>query len=124
LLRGLESGLVDYDARDRQEELEADPQRLLGVIGSVGEQLRGLHSLGVDRPVRMRQEAAPGGQVRTVESSLERELMFVSSHTIHHIAIRVLLAREQGAAVPVDFGVAFSTATHLERSAPIGGRAR
>jgi len=63
----------------------------------------------------VRQEAASGGRTRTVTSTVERELMFLSSHTIHHIEIMSLIAARAGIEVPGGLGIAFSTESHMQR---------
>lgn len=45
-------------------------------------------------------------------SSAGRELMFVLSHTVHHMALIAPLARQRGLTVPAGFGVAPSTLRH------------
>ncbi len=43
------------------------------------------------------------------QSSMEREMLFLLSHTVHHYAIIALLLEVQGIQVPKGFGVAPST---------------
>lgn len=110
-LRGIDSGLVDYDARERDENLERDPTRFLNALDEVVGRVKSVDP-GLGRTLAMRQEAAPGGNSRTVDTTVERELLFLSSHTIHHLAIMTLLARREGVEVSRDLGMAFSTASH------------
>jgi hypothetical protein len=63
--------------------------------------------------LRVRQSAAAGVEPITVDSNLERELLFLSGHTIHHIAIMALLVRGEGVGLPDGVDMAFSTAAHL-----------
>lgn len=112
LVRGLDAGEVDYDARDRDERLERDPGHFRTTLRRARERLERLEPEDLDRTLLVRQAAAPDGKVAVSSSNLERELVFVSGHTIHHVAIMQLLARERGIAVPEEFGVAFSTAQH------------
>jgi len=116
LLRGLESGVVDYDARERDPELERDPHRCREVLETISDRLRKLTSTDVGRSVRIRQTAASGGRTAEVESNLERELAFLSGHTIHHLAIMKLLAEEQSIALPQGLDLAFSTEAYLDGS--------
>ena len=60
----------------------------------------------------MTQSAAPGRPPSSSPSRLERELVFLSGHTIHHIAIMVLAARAAGVEIPSPLAVAFSTEAH------------
>ncbi len=119
LLDGLDSGTVDYDARRRDPRLERDPELFRLALDDVASRLRRLDPASLRRTVRVCQAAAPGGAVASVDSNLERELVFLSSHTIHHVAIMSLLARGLGADVPEDLAVAFSTEAH-RRSAGAG----
>lgn len=113
LLRGLESGTVDYDDRERDPASELDTDRMRQRLSALDRALRRIDPDSVRRPLRVRQSAALGTAPVTVESNLERELLFLSGHTIHHIAIMALLVREQGILLPDRLDVAFSTAAHL-----------
>ncbi len=116
-LRGFDSGVVDYDARDRDERQERDPRQFGQALDAIVAQLQSIEADSTRRSVEVCQEVAPGGHSRTVDSNVERELMFLSSHTIHHIAIMTLLAERAGMVVPTDLGVAFSTASYMSRAA-------
>src|SRR5262245_53174025 len=82
---GLEPGLVDYDARARDERVERDPRRAVEVLRSLCLELRRIERVPLERPLRVRLEGSlvPGEQ----SSSLARELSFLVSHTIHHYAL-------------------------------------
>ncbi len=117
LLRGADSGVVDYDARDRDTRVEEDPQYFLTIVDSVVCELQSMDPAALRRTLILRQEVAPGGQSRRVDTNMERELAFLSSHTIHHLAIMSLLAEARGVEIPPGLGVAFSTATFMQRHA-------
>ncbi|AFP29100.1 hypothetical protein MRBBS_0162 [Marinobacter sp. BSs20148] len=57
------------------------------------------------------------GKHQTVKTSVERELVFLASHTIHHTAIIGMLAEQAGVKVSSDFGVHPSTLRYLEGQA-------
>lgn len=114
LLRGLATGTIDYDARDREAILEVDPGRMLERLSALADELRALDPATCGRTVRLRQTTALGASPVTLESNVERELVFLSGHTIHHIAIMTLLVRDRGIAVPAGLDVAFSTAAHAD----------
>lgn len=116
LFRGLDLGVVDYDARERDPELETDPRTLLAALASIAERLEALdeRALGVSLTIRVL--ASPGREPVLVESTLGRELSFLSSHNIHHIALMGMLAESMGIALPKDLGLAYSTAEHRARS--------
>ncbi len=117
--RGVPRGTVDYDARDRDPELEADPDRMLSELVRIDGELARIELASGSREIAVLQLAAPGDPPRPVASTVERELVFLSSHTIHHLALMIRLAAEHGVAVPEELGVAFSTAAH--RGSAAGG---
>jgi len=57
------------------------------------------------------------GARQVVSTSVERELVFLASHTIHHMAIIGMLAEQAGMEVSSDFGVHPSTLRYLEKQA-------
>ena len=114
LLRGLSAGNVDYDARPRDVRLESEPQRMRDALAEIRGALAVLSATDVVRPLSVAQSAAPGRPSQQSPSCLDRELVFLSGHTIHHIAIMVLSADAAGATIPARLAVAFSTEAHRE----------
>jgi hypothetical protein len=112
LLDGWPTGEVDYDARKRDERTERDPATARDLLQGIAAGLAAIRSDDLGREIRVRQSAAPGRPPLASKSRLERELVFLSSHTIHHIAIMVLAARAAGVAIPSDLAVAYSTEAH------------
>ena len=49
-------------------------------------------------------------------SSVGRELLTLSTHTIHHFALIAITLRAHGVAVDPDFGVAPSTLRHRQKT--------
>lgn len=117
--RGVPRGTVDYDARDRDPELEADPERMLAEFARIGLMLDRIALMPGNRELAVLQLAAPGAAPRPASSTLERELVFLSSHTVHHLALMIRLAAEHGVELPGELGVAFSTAA-CRRAAAAG----
>jgi hypothetical protein len=112
LLDGWKTGAVDYDARARDERAERDPQLARDILRTITRELSALGPQHLGREIRVMQSAAPGRPPLASSSRLERELVFLSSHTIHHIAIMVLAARAAGVVIPADLAVAYSTEAH------------
>jgi hypothetical protein len=112
LLDGWTTGSVDYDARQRDERAERDPELAREILRAIAEGLAAIESRHLAREITVRQSAAPGRTPSASSTCLERELVFLSSHTIHHIAIMVLAARAAGVAVPAELAVAYSTEAH------------
>jgi hypothetical protein len=120
LLRGLPAGEVDYDARDRDARVEQRPEVFQKLLEDTIAQLEATDGDDLQRPIRVLQQSASEHPSQPVKSNLERELVFLSSHTIHHLALMVHLAKAHGVAMPEELGVAFSTAAYhadLEGSA-------
>ncbi len=117
LLRDLPTGPVDYDRRDRDPSLEADPARLLAALAAIETRLAAIPLEVLSRRLAVLQLAASGASPRAVDSTVERELVFLSSHTIHHLALMIQLAAAHGIAVPAELGVAFSTAAYRQEIA-------
>lgn len=113
--RGLADGEVDYDSRDRSPELETSREVFFEACDLVEAELAKLGG-AMDRGVRIRQIPAPGAGSIVVESSVERELIFLSSHCIHHLALVGILAELHGAAPEREAGVAFSTQDYRRRA--------
>jgi len=106
-LQGLESGLIDYDRRARDARIERDRHYAQSRIEATMADLQG------------RQEVKPDLSATTLQArqdsphwtvtSLERELQFLLSHTVHHFALVALMLRTQGIEPGREFGVAPST---------------
>jgi uncharacterized damage-inducible protein DinB len=107
-LGGLESGRIDYDRRERDRQLEIDPELARGRLESAAARLERLPAHELDRPLVVCTASVPG-RLREGATSLTRELQFLASHTVHHYALIAVLVRLWGVAPDDDFGVAPST---------------
>jgi len=119
-LRGVETekpGRIDYDHRERNELIEKDRLAAKAKIAATIIQLRNL-SVENQQPLLVKLE---GGQAQDASawssSSVNRELQFLFSHTVHHYALIALLLRVQGFEPAADFGVAPSTLKHWQAKA-------
>jgi uncharacterized damage-inducible protein DinB len=112
LFAGIESGAVDYDARERNAEIESDQAAALREVGRIRTcEWPRIESLPRDTPLRVR-ESLDAWQA----SSLGRELGFAASHTVHHLALIAVLLRDHGGCfVGPGIGFAPSTSHHLVR---------
>lgn len=114
LLEGLDRGVVDYDRRERSPLLESDREAALEAIGDIMERLAAMDFSQLSTPLAVVATCCSGGARVTTTSSLSRELLFVSSHVTHHLALMKLLAGDAACSVAEDVGVAFSTLVHRE----------
>jgi hypothetical protein len=111
---GVGDGLVDYDSRARDESIERSADRCRGVLGEVCDHLRAMGGDTLSRPVRVRQSASLDEAPGVYDSSVQRELVFLSSHAIHHLAVVVHLCSDHGVDLPEEISLAFSTAVHQQ----------
>lgn len=115
LLNGVQKGRVDYDARERDLSLEQDSSVFETIYGDLIDQLHKLESTNLDHRIVIMQAPGKGMQTRPVASSVERELLFCSSHFMHHLAMMRLIAQLLGIQLSSEIGLAFSTAIHLAK---------
>ncbi|MEV0372898.1 DinB family protein [Streptomyces sp. NPDC050636] len=113
ILVGVDSGTVEYDRRVRGTALETDRSVALARLGEVRSKVRGLASRPLDRPVEVISVVDPDGSVACTRSTAGRELLFVSHHAVHHVAVMVPMARTLGVNVPAQFGYAPATLAYL-----------
>lgn len=100
---------VDYDARARNTRTEQDRafatqriRRTLLALEQFGEH-------GFRRPLDVICSTSPDRAPDAVPSSLGRELQFLQSHCIHHLAVIAAAAKQEGILLPTDFGKAPAT---------------
>ena len=111
LKSGLASGRVDYDARDRDEFLETNPEYAASKMEELITFTHSLESENLDQPLQVKMDSGAGHEedAHWSQSSLRRELQFLISHTIHHYALIATLCTREGLDLPAEFGVAPST---------------
>ncbi len=116
LQSGMADGEIDYDQRNRDSVIEADPVLAL-------EQIKGLIawlriSIRLDAPIKMKTEISMSCQEsRIVDSTLQRELIYLLNHTVHHVAYITLVLRTLGINIASYIGVAPATQSYLRSSA-------
>lgn len=105
LLDGIEKGeeVIDYEQRRRDESLERLPQEAADHLAGIEERLSLLASEPSSDTLTLGYPM--DDEVLSLASSLDRELAFLTSHTIHHMAIIALLAQQSGISLPESFGV-------------------
>lgn len=114
LLGGFESGLVDYDHRERNRRLEEDPDFAIEATGQLLERLKLVVPQQLILPVWARCEVSyTRGDSPQTYSTFGRELVYAIAHGIHHFAMISVIARLQNLSLPPEFGIAPSTVAHL-----------
>ncbi|MDR9440974.1 MAG: DinB family protein [Halomonas sp.] len=116
LLDGLDRGaeLIDYEQRRRDEALEQRPQQAANHLAGIEARLSSLGS--GSSPDALTLGYPMDDERLSLASSLNRELAFLTSHSIHHMAIIALLAEQSGLHLPESFGVHPSTLRHWQRA--------
>lgn len=112
LLNGMGRKRVDYDARPRDERLESSR---VHACESIEELIAGLRALGPSSP-GLKVRTGPRAKESWIDSSLDRELLYLAQHTVHHFALIAMLLRFQGIRPHRDFGVAPSTLEYWGRT--------
>ncbi len=110
LVNGLTLGMVDYDGRPRDRQIETNPtlarDRLLGLRQVLGQWTLDM----LDRPVQVLGQGGITGDFDfCVTSSVGRELAFLASHAVHHFALLAEHLQRHGVRVPAHFGKAPGT---------------
>jgi uncharacterized damage-inducible protein DinB len=109
MLRGSESGQVNYDERERNHKIENHSRIAIGVIDEITEKL---HAVSEDCEVLLvGNYGTSEGMVCQIHSSLYRELAYNLEHAIHHQALIKVGLKEAGHEhlISADFGVAPAT---------------
>ena len=109
LLRGLDSGRVDYDARERDPALESDVSAAVRALREIADRVSAIPPGDYARTLEVKVDTTAESPFAWNLSTLGRELRFLVSHTVHHYALIGMLLRERGIDPGGDFGVAPST---------------
>ncbi|MEO9805691.1 MAG: DinB family protein [Reichenbachiella sp.] len=115
LFKGLSTGVVNYDRRERDVFLENNTLEAVRAIKSLGELLEHLNE---NQPLKLVRNAYDQSSDLTMEVStnLYRELIYNVEHAVHHMALIKIGLKEikPELVLPVDFGVASSTMKHRQ----------
>ena len=114
----VEPGVVDYDQRPRDRELERQPAVARARLTALQAHLLAWTDAQLAAPRQVRGLGGLAGDFDfAVLSTVGRELVFVTSHAIHHYALLQAHCRQHGMHTGAQFGRASATAAH-ERLAP------
>ncbi len=112
LSRQMHCGIVNYDDRERNHQLENDLGYTRQILSELSDEVAEWHT---DRPLQLR--AIYGDAVGTLApTSLARELVYLIEHAVHHMAIVKMAVGHHfpHIALPASFGVAHSTLQYRE----------
>ena len=109
--RFYDSGLVDYDKRERNYNIQTNVHSALEAIAAIQENL--------DKPNKKIeiQQFIDGSEI-IIESNYDRELLYNLEHCIHHQAlIKVAILQCENVTIDSNFGVARSTIAYNNQCA-------
>lgn len=115
-LSGWQTGKIDYDARARNARIETERAYALSLIEEIVTALQRIGEEVADRNLHVKQDSNASLELAAQwsASSLQRELQFLVSHTVHHYALIAVILRLHGFEPDADFGVAPSTLKHRQ----------
>ncbi len=110
--------LICYDVRDRDLSLQSQPTVAIAQLASMEQQLRlcadhPCPAWDMDTPVQVVAQAGLQREFQlSTSSKLGRELLFLSSHTVHHFALVAHYCKAAGVDMGADFGKAPATVAY------------
>jgi hypothetical protein len=113
LTRGLQSGEINYDARDRNARLQSEVTYASIATCDILRTLKHYSEKTLVRECAVINSVGYGSAASMIHSNVGRELAYCAGHAIHHYAIIRLICHQIGVSVPTEFGVAPSTLRHM-----------
>jgi hypothetical protein len=108
-----DNGLIDYDVRHRGSVVESDRQQAIAKFTQIKQWLLALTEQQIVSTTLIKTEVSIKDTCcATLRSSMERELVFVASHTTHHLALMKVAAICCDAQVDKNLGYAPATTTY------------
>lgn len=108
-LEGVETGIMDYDNRQRGTTIEKNRSEALYHIAELEKKLLCITMDQLDRDVHVKVYLDSKYEPIELRSTIGREIGFVLSHTIHHNALVSAMLKDLGISVTATFGYAPST---------------
>ena len=114
LLKGLETGSVDYDSRPRNILFETERSFAIETIQTI---IRQIHAVQADRELHICLDLSLAGNPIQLSTGFYRELAYNIEHAIHHMAIIRIAVESEYVKVVLqeNFGIAYSTIRNRNR---------
>lgn len=114
LLKGYESGTVDYDAREHNALLENDKLLASQALENIKHRVEANEEKVLTLLVNFSDDATAAS---SVSSTYHRELIYNIEHVVHHAAIIKIALRNffPAIVIPENFGVAYSTVKFIKK---------
>tara|TARA_R110002167_G_scaffold122485_1_gene301010 strand:+ start:3760 stop:4293 length:534 start_codon:yes stop_codon:yes gene_type:complete len=117
IISGLNKELIDYNVRSRGSQFELSPRLAIGKLNEITEWIEQLTEDKLNKLITLATEVSISKQnIQHVQTSVARELVFASSHAVHHYAMIAQISFAQQNSQPQSFGLAPATATFLRQS--------
>lgn len=116
--KGVESGCLDYNVRNRQTELESQPGLATAHLKEFLHWLECAPEDSFELSVVSEVSTRSSFNVQ-LQSNSHRELVYLVNHSYHHIALATAVARSLNVATPDRLGVAPATATYLRQTSQV-----
>lgn len=117
IVLGIEKDLIDYDVRERGSNIESSPALAINKLNTIADWIKSLTEEQLNTVTMLVNEVSVSNKnVQQVQTSVARELIFASSHAIHHYAMITQISFAQNKSLPKSFGIAPSTATFLRKN--------
>lgn len=107
-LSSFSSGVIDYDLRQRDAASETCCDHLLARINGIVDQFSAL-DVKTNAPLKVKCATCTALNSKEELSTIGRELMFLHSHAVHHLAMITLKLEVAGVKVDPTVGLAPST---------------
>jgi hypothetical protein len=116
-LDGLSAGMLNYDIRERDPIVERDRAAASHTAEDIVGRMEEIPDSQLSQSIQVSANIIEDDKsvVDWSDSTVQRELLYLLSHTVHHYAIIRLLATQAGVELEADFGVAPSTIAHRRR---------
>lgn len=110
-LKHCDRGVVDYDQRDRNNQGGVNVKVFLMQLQDIKEKLSTLE-INPIASVKIRCATCTSWQANGALSTIGRELIFLHSHSTHHLALIAMKLEMAGLTVSSEIGLAPSTKLH------------
>ncbi len=107
---GLPAAAIDYDARKRDKEIEHNLEAACFALATIARRVEQFKQTPFAKDlITVKESVLPSCPAVEISSTVEREMMGLITHSIHHLAIIALQAKAFGYPLDDDFGKAAST---------------
>jgi hypothetical protein len=116
LQSGIDSGHINYNVRHRHNQCEQFVEAACEALIDIKQWLSKLDEMKCKASIIVTTEIdIAHTKSASCKSTIERELVFASSHAIHHYALIRIMCAMQNKDIPEFFGYAPATITHLNK---------